>query len=217
MKLSKIEKYEVIEIVRAGIRAEKSSRDIAADCNDELRRRGIDDTISHKAVNDYTKLLKESDRHVRRDVIQRNRSVQLKLIKTDLDIIQTTTRTTTALLERFDYLDSLPNQVEARIVELGHLGDDPDEWDTWKSAFLEAVKINIGGLAVLNREVRENVKFLADLRAKAYDYNLSKDFVDCFMEAFQRASPEAYEQALAEVATNARLQKIVEHQLRGMG
>lgn len=217
MKPSKIEKYELIDIVRAGIKKEKSSRVIASECNDELKRRGINDTVSHKAVNDYAKLLKESDRHVRKDVVQRNRSVQLKLIKTDIDIIETATRTTNALLDRFDYIDNLPDTVETLIDGLGQLGDDPDAWYGWKRGFMADMQRNVSGLATLNREVRENVKFLADLRMKAYEGNLVAEYIHYYTDIYRNMNPEAHEMAMQRIAQNPRLERIVEQQkeLRG--
>lgn len=208
MKQSKIEKYNLVDIVRKGIKAGKSSRIIAIECSAIAPEQ-----ISHNAVNAYIKYLKESDKHVRKDVVQRNRSVQLGLIKQDMDIIALQYRTTSALLERFDMIDTLPDTFEKRMAALEAQEEmNPEYLKAWAKDFSDDLKRNVQNIAILNRELRENSKFMSELREKAFEFNLVQEFIYLFMEEFKKVNPEAYEIANQKIAANPRLQRIVEQQ-----
>jgi DNA repair exonuclease SbcCD ATPase subunit len=219
MKPSKIEKYDLVDIVKLGMKEGKSSRAIAIECSDKAP-----EPISHTAVSKYMKYLEESTKQIRKDVVQKNRSVQLQLIRQDIDIIQLQYRTTAALLEKFETVANLPDLFDQRMTELatnvaGEDGADPDYLHAWKNGLIEELRRRVQEMTAINRELRENSKFLVDLREKVFQYDLTVQFIDLFVDVFRRMAPDACDHALQEVMTNPRMQRIVEmyRQSRGDG
>lgn len=56
-------------------------------------------------------------------------------------------------------------------------------------------------IAILNREVRENMKFLVQLQEKAFQFKLVQEYIQLFMEIFQEESrDDAYERSITRIA-----------------
>lgn len=217
---SKIEKYGCEEIVLAGLRCNppKSTRQIAEECSEWA---GV--KISHTAVARYIESLQQADQQKKKEVIKQDRRRVLKVVNQELDIISLQYATTERLLKRFELVDNLPEyfkeQMDELIDKMRDKGNDPEYLEKWQSSFEIELKRKVMEITALNRELRENSKFLAELREKAFEFSLIQEYLSIFMDIFKRASPEAYKEAIQHIAANPRLQKIVDQQkqLRGEG
>lgn len=207
---SKIEKFGLEKLVAEMLAAGKSSRQIAEACSKKAK-----ESISHVAVNDYIKTI---DQVKKKDIIVKEPSRVERITNFDLDIIELQYRTTSVLLERFEFINKLPDMFEQRFAALQDKTDkDADYLETWKQGFVIELRRNIQNVTSLNRELRENSKFMADMRSKAFEFDLIQEYLYLFMEVFRKADLEAYETASAQIAANPRMQRIVEQQqqLRG--
>lgn len=220
-KQSKIEKFECQEIVLAGMRADppKSVRKIADECSDWAGEK-----ISHTAVSRYIDSIKEHERQGKRTVVTEDKRRILKTVNQELDIIQLQYKTTERLLKRFEMVDNLPEYFSEQMEELTNRmveenGEDPDFLMNWSGKLEVELKRKIYEITALNRELRENSKFLAELREKAFEFSLVQEYLSLFMDIFKGVSPEAYEVAIRQIAANPRMQKLVDQQmqLRGEG
>ncbi|MFC3797912.1 hypothetical protein [Cohnella sp. GCM10012308] len=227
---NKIEFYELQHIVARCIsQGITASRQIAAACTEEARKHGIKEEISHSAVvryleaNKYEQTRASVSTEKKKEAVVRVEGRVEKLVNYDLDIIDLQLRTTTALYDRFVYVDGLPDMVEGRLAALIEKvmdteGTDADYLARWKIAFVEEMRRNIAALTQLNRELRENAKFMSELREKAFEFNLVQEYIHLFMQVFRETNAEAFEIAEQRIASNPRLQRIVEQQqqMRGM-
>lgn len=207
---SKIEKFGLEKLIAEALAAGKSSRQIAELCSKKAKQ-----AISHVAVNEYIKTI---DLIKKKDVIVKEPSRVERITNFDLDIIELQYRTTSVLLERFEFINKLPDMFEQRFAALHEKTDkDADYLEAWKQGFVIELRRNIQNITSLNRELRENSKFMADMRSKAFEFDLIQEYLYLFMEVFRKADLEAYEVASAQIAANPRMQRIVEQQqqLRG--
>lgn len=207
---SKIEKFGLEKLITEALAAGKSSRQIAELCSKKSKQ-----AISHVAVNEYIKTI---DLVKKKDVIVKEPSRVERITNFDLDIIELQYRTTSVLLERFEFINKLPDMFEQRFAALQDKTDkDSDYLESWKQGFVIELRRNIQNITSLNRELRENSKFMADMRSKAFEFDLIQEYLYLFMEVFRKADMEAYEIASAQIAANPRMQRIVEQQqqLRG--
>ncbi|OLN21863.1 hypothetical protein BTO30_12660 [Domibacillus antri] len=220
---SKIEKFGCEEIVLNGIRSDppKSTREIAKECSE-----WAGETISHTAVARFVESMNQIEQ--KKEVVKQDQRRVLKHVNQEFDIIQMQYRTTERLLNRFELLDDLPeyfkDQIDELINKIATIHEDdgvvPLEYlEGWQEAFEKEMKRKVLEIATLNRELRENSKFLADMRGKAFEFSLIQEYLSIFMDIFKDASPEAYTVAVRKIAANPRMQKIVEQQelLRGDG
>ncbi|MFD2330077.1 hypothetical protein ACFSR7_12565 [Cohnella sp. GCM10020058] len=145
-----------------------------------------------------------------------------RLVERDIDLIELQYRTTAALADRFEWIANLPDTFEARMRQLHDLvtaeGTDTTTLDHWGLAFTLELRRNIGNMAVLNREIRQNGQFMATLREKAFEFNLIQEYLENALEEIRQVvGPEAFEQASERLIMNPRLQRIVEeiHRLGG--
>jgi len=122
---NKIEQLELQHIVaRCLSQGITASRQIAVECSKEMASRGIKEELSHSAVARYleaNKYEKES-RSVpavkkKEAVVQVSGRVE-RIVNYDLDIIDLQYKTTSALYDRFVYVDGLPDMVESRLAAL---------------------------------------------------------------------------------------------------
>lgn len=229
-KPMKIEALGLQSIVAAGLLEGKNPQQIAEECSKAAKQ-----PISNMAVRRYIEAMEGSasvmmapakasakppDKRREQAVKSVPERVQ-RLVDRDIDLIELQYRTTAALAERFEWISSLPENFERRMQQLHDLlrqeGTDTTTLDHWGLAFTLELRRNIGNMAVLNREIRENARFMASLREKAFEFNLIQEYLQLFMEIFREASPEAYEIAEQKIAANPRMQRIVEQQkeLRG--
>lgn len=200
-----------------------SSRKIAAECTREIRNQGIRDEVSHNAVVRYleaSKYEKPAPMGEKKAAVANVSSRVERIVNYDLDIIDLQFKTTSALLDRFNFVIELPDMFDRRMLELGDRlsgqeGTDPDYLHRWKVSFLEDLRRNVTNVTSLNRELRENSKFMADLREKAFEFKLWKEFTDLFIDMFRQEAPEACDKVLQNMANNPRMQRIIEMQMKG--
>lgn len=218
---SKIEQYECEDIVSAGLKEDppKSVRQIAEECT---KHAGV--KISHTAVARYIEGIKGQEK--KKAVIKEDKRRVMKVVNQEFDIIQLQYKTTERLLARFELVDDLPEYFNQRMDELKntllaavHEGGeiDYDYLDDWKASFNKELKRKVYEITTLNKELRENTKFLVDLREKAFEFSLIQEYLSIFMDKFRDVSEEGYEVAIQHLAANPRMQKIVDQhmQLRG--
>jgi hypothetical protein len=230
----KIEQYNLQDMVAAGLRAGKNPQQIAEECT---RKAGV--PISNMAVRRYIEAMEGkasvmtapttatvAAKRVERAVKSVPKRVE-RIVDRDIDLIDLQFRTTAALADRFEWISSLPDTFEARMQQLHELlkleGTDTTTLDHWGLGFTLELRRNIGSMAALNREIRENAKFMSSLREKAFEFSLIQEYLMLFLEAFKKAEQEnhgstvAYEAAEQQIASNPRMQRIVEQQkeLRG--
>lgn len=216
-KKSKIEKYGCEEIVLAGIRSDppKFSRKIAEECSEWAGEK-----ISHTAVARYIELLNQTEQKQKKEVIQQDKHRVVKVVNQEFDIIQLQYKTMERLLKRFELVENLPEYFKEQMDDLtekmitSDLVDFNYEYlEEWRDRFETELKRTIYEITSLNRELRENSKFLADLREKAFEFRLIQESLSIFMDIFQGASPQAYNEAVQKIAANPRMQKIVDQHL----
>jgi hypothetical protein len=66
---------------------------------------------------------------------------------------------------------------------------------------------------ILNREVRENMKFIVSLREKAFQFELVQEYIRLMMEIFEEESKDGdYERAVVRIASNPRMKLLAEQQ-----
>lgn len=227
---NKIEQYELQHIVaRCLQRGMTASRQIAAECTREVRDRGIKEEISHSAVVRYLSTMEGSasvmtapapgstkppDKRIERAVKQVPERVQ-RIVNHDMDIIDLQYQTTKALADRFEWIAALPDNFERRMVQLHDLlqqeGTDTTTLDHWGLAFTLELRRNIGNMAMLNREIRQNSQFMASLREKAFEFNLIQEYLENVLEEIRQVvGVDAFEMASERLITNPRLQRIVD-------
>lgn len=226
---NKIEQLELQHVVARCIsQGITASRQIAAECTKVARQQGSKEEISHSAVVRFLEAAKMDDGKTvapsekKKAVVVSSPDRVSRIVNYDLDIIELQYKTTTALYDRFVYMDGLPDMVEGRLATLvaqvlDKDGDDPDYLSRWKISFVDELRRNVGALTNLNRELRMNAQFMAELREKAFEFNLIQEYLAVFMDVFRNANPEAYEIAEQQIAANPRLQRIVEQQQQMRG
>lgn len=217
---NKIDKFGCQEIVLSGIRSDppKSMRQIAEECSEWAGEK-----ISHTAVARYADQMHNEEQKKKKEVIAADKRRVLKTVNQELDIIQLQYQMTERLLKRFDLIDNLPDYVQDRLDSLTdqmmESGESAEYLEMWREDFEKELKRKVYEITTLNRELRENSKFLADMRGKAFEFSLIQEYLSIFMDIFKEASPDAYTKAIQIIAANPRMQKIVEQQelLRGDG
>lgn len=218
-------------IVAAGINDGKNPQQIADDCT-----RAAGQPISNMAVRRFIEAMEGSAsvmaapvkaEPAKRPDKRRERAVKEipervhRLVERDMDLINLQYQTTRALADRFEWIANLPDTFDARMKQLHDLvtaeGTDTTTLDHWGLAFTLELRRNIGNMAVLNREIRQNGQFMATLREKAFEFNLIQEYLHLFMEEFRKENAEAFEIAEQRVASNPRMQRIVEQQQQMRG
>ncbi|QHT60660.1 hypothetical protein GXP70_12395 [Paenibacillus lycopersici] len=223
----KIEQLGLQSIVAACMREGMNPQQIAEACTLEAKK-----PISNMAVRRYLEYtegiipgIPASDQAPPEKValaVKADRERVQRLVDRDIDLIELQYKTTSTLAARFDWIAELPDLFEARMRRLSDSlredGIDTAKLDHWGIGFTLELRRNIGNMAALNREIRANSQFMASLREKAFEFSLIQEYLALFMDIFRRVNMEAYEIAEAEIASNPRMQRIVEQQqsMRGM-
>jgi len=220
---SKIEEYSLEDYIDELLLgdADISHTEIARLCS--LK---VGTSISNMAVKRYLTSRSESEQKQKKSVIKQDKRRVAKMVNQEFDIIQLQYKTTERLLARFELVDDLPEYFDQRMDELKdallaavHEGGeiDYDYLDDWKASFNKELKRKVYEITTLNKELRENTKFLVDLREKAFEFSLIQEYLSIFMDKFRDVSEEGYEVAIQHLAANPRMQKIVDQhmQLRG--
>lgn len=88
-------------------------------------------------------------------------------------------------------------EIDALIEKLQESGEDFNYvtyLEGWQGKFENELRRKVGEIAILNREVRENMKFIVTLREKAFQFELVQRVYRIFMELFEEESKDgAYE------------------------
>jgi hypothetical protein len=189
-----------------------------------LCSREVETSISNMAVKRYLESKQQTEQRKKKEVITQDRRRVLKQVNQDFDIIQLQYQTTERLLKRFEMVDNLPEYFEEKMEELiDRLLQQREDFnyvkyiERWQGDMNGELHRKVYEIATLNRELRENSKFLADLREKAFEFSLIQEYLSLFMDIFKDASPAAYEVALQKIASNPRMQKIVDQQMQLRG
>lgn len=214
-KPSKIETLGCQEIVWSGVRAGKSIRAIAEDCSDWAQEK-----ISHTAVAKYIKDKGTEEQAKKKDAIVADRRRIVKAVHQEIDIIQTNLDATKRLIERFELVDDLPKLFREEMDELvNKLMENGEECnyvsfiEEWQMKFEIELRRKVTEITTLNREVRENMKFLTTLREKAFQFELVQEYIRLFMEIFEEESKDgSYERSIARIASNPRMQQLIDQQ-----
>jgi hypothetical protein len=224
----KIEQLKLQAVVAAGLAAGKNPQQIADDCTRKAK-----EPISNMAVRRYLELAgaeqatpvqKQTAVSRRtREKASSNAAELARISAREIDLIELQYRTTEALVKKFEWVLDLPELFDSRMNELADKlktsdpGLDLEGLARWQIGFREDMRRNIVNVTSLNRELRENSKFIMVIREKAYEYTLYEEYLYLFMDVFRKAAPDAYEIATNQVAANPRMQRIVEqqNQLRG--
>ncbi|KIL42053.1 hypothetical protein SD70_02385 [Gordoniibacillus kamchatkensis] len=215
---NKVEQLGLQEIVINGYKADLPDREIARQCSE-----WAGEPVSYNAVRRWYESYKEGQ--TKKAIITEDKRRLLKAVNQELDIINLQLRTTSALLEKFQMLDTLPDMVNERmdklIENLSERGEDfnyIEYLQDWQQSFEKELHRKVYEITALNRELRENSKFLADLRAKAFEFSLIQEYLALFMELFREEDRSgAFDRAVQRIAANPRMQQIVDQQRIMMG
>ena len=211
---TKIEKFGCQEIVLAGIKEEKSFRQIAKECSD-----WAEEGISHTAVAKYIKDMGQLEQREKKEVIAANRTRVLKTVHQEIDIIQTNLDATKRLIERFELVDDLPklfsdemDELVNKLLEKGNDFNFVTYVETWQSNFEIELRRKVGEITTLDREVRENMKFLVSFE-EAFEFELVQEYIQLFMDIFEEESKDgAYERSVVRISSNPRMKQLVDQQ-----
>lgn len=228
----KIEQHNLQQIVADGVASGLNPQQIADICSEAAR-----ESISNMAVIRYLRAVEEgkasttprdapaavatADESIRRPKLRPKLKRIAPQVDKELDVIGIQHQITHALLDRFNYVVALPDYIEDRLQQLtGDMqasGADAEYLASWSIGLVDDIRRNVTALSQLSRELRETSKFVISLREKAFEFSLIQEYLMLFMEVFREASPEAYEVAEQRIASNPRMQRIVEQQkeLRG--
>lgn len=232
----KIEALNLQDFVVSCLNQGLNPQEIAAKCSEEAG-----EPISNMAVRRFIEArgsiievkaeaavsAKELPKQQVEKAVRANPKRVARLVDRDIDLIELQYKTTKALADRFDWIAALPDNFERRMLQLHELLKQEDvdttTLDSWGLAFTLELRRNIGNMAALNREIRQNGQFMASLREKAFEFNLIQEYLMLFLEGFKRAEQEhhgssvAFEAAEQQIASNPRMQRIVEQQQQMRG
>lgn len=178
-------------------------------------------SISNMAVKRFLEKEPEPDPQMIR-VIKEDKRRVVKVFNQHYQIIESQLEVSQRMFNQLAELDDFPDRLEKmhqRLVEVVEKNTDIPTVLIYK--YYDSIKDelckHLNELALVNREVRENNKFLMQLQEKIYEYSLVQEFVKIFLDEFKQESPEAHQRVVAKLAANPKLRKIVEEQkhLRG--
>ena len=215
---AKIEQYNCVDIIREGLDQGKSTRQMADECS---QRAGT--SISHVAVARYIVTLQKKDKRQAVSVTLEDKRRVVRTIKQQYDIIQSQLDVSHRMYEQLETLDDFPQRLddlhkklEATLEATGgkvNFKLVESYYDSIKSELLNY----LNELALINREVRENNKFLTALQEKIYDFSLVQEFIEIFMNEFEREDREAFARVMQRITANPRMAELVRAQRRCKG
>lgn len=213
---NKIEQYGLEQFVYDLLNKEVPHTEIAKLCTEQAGT-----SISNMAVKRFLEKEPEPDPEMIQ-VIKEDKRRVVKAFNQHYQIIESQLEVSQRMFEQLRQLDEFPDQLEKmhqRLVELIEQKTDipimviHKHYDGIKDSLCK----HLSELALINREVRENNKFLMQLQEKVYEYSLVQEFVSIFLDEFRQESPEAHQRVVAKLAANPKLRKIVEEQKRLRG
>ena len=132
----------------------------------------------------------------------------MKTVNHTYDIIQTQLDVSQRVLSKLDGIERISEVVEevneAAIRFMKDMGVRvmPEEF---AYSIEKNISRNIKDYTMLTREIRENNKFLSDLKSKIYDFQIVQEFINLFIQEFEKYDTETTLKVLEEIAANGRL------------
>lgn len=154
------------------------------------------------------------------EVIKEDKRRVVKSINQTYDIIQTQLDVSQRVLSKLDGIESISEVVESVSEAAIRLMKDMGIRVTLEEFAYNVergVSRNIKDYTMLTKEIRENNKFLSDLKEKIYDFQLIQEFITMFVNEFEKYDPAITEKVLKEISNNPRMRWIAEEQKRIRG
>ncbi|WMM26672.1 hypothetical protein RBU61_08335 [Tissierella sp. MB52-C2] len=154
------------------------------------------------------------------EVIREDKRRVMKTVNRTYDIIQTQLDVSQRVLNKLDGLESISEVVEnvsetaVKLIQSMGIKITPEEF---AYNIEKSISRNIKDYTMLTREVRENNKFLSDLKSKIYDFQIVQEFINLFIQEFEKYDTETTLKVLEEIAANGKLKWLAEEQLRIRG
>jgi hypothetical protein len=219
---SKIEQYELESFINDLLFENESMphTELAKLCSNKAKT-----SISNMAIKRHLEANNKKTQKNIKKVVKGDRRRVLKVVNQEIDIIQTNLDTTKRMIKIFNFVDDLPIAFRQEMDELINkltLSDSGSTYvkyiEAWQSDFEHELHRKVGELVALNREVRENMKFIVSLREKAFQFELVQEYIRLFMEIFEEESKDgAYERSVVRIAANPRMKQLAEQQKQYTG
>lgn len=216
-KLNKIEKYKLEDFFYQQLEQNKkiSNVDLAKLCNAELTHKGIDDSITNMAIARFRNRQKEA----KIAVIKADKRRVQKAVNQDFDIIQSQITLCQKMFDQLNIIEDFPDRTDRHFKHLENTIEKSGnpEWllesiRNYLTSYKKDFQNYIMELTAVSREIRENNKFMVDIRAKVHDYNLVQEYIKIFVEEFHKENPEACANVLQKLAGNPRLRELAVEQ-----
>lgn len=153
-------------------------------------------------------------------VIKEDKRRVMKTVNHTYDIIESQLDISNRVLKKLDDIEDISGTVtevtETAIYLMKQIGVRIDS-NEFAFNIEKAVSRNIKDYTMLTREVRENNKFLSELKEKIYDFQLVQEFINIFISEFEKHDPAVTGKVLKEISNNPRMKWIAEEQRRIRG
>lgn len=207
-RVSKIEKYGLQDKILKLKNNGKSLNDIV-----KIVKKEDNVKLSPMAVKRWLDKHEEKIEEKAIEVIREDKRRVVKSINQTYDIIQTQLDVSQRVLNKLNDIDSISEIVKKVTETAVYMMQDMGIKITPEEFALnieKSISRNIKDYTLLTKEVRENNKFLADLKEKIYDFSLLQEFVLLFIEKFKEKDPETTLKVLREIKADKRLRRIIE-------
>lgn len=212
---SKIDKAGLGEVVIDLKNKGKTFKEIALILKDKHNLK-----VSHTAVSNFLKNHESKVDKKAIEVIKQDERRVMKSVNYAYDIIESQLLVSNKVLCKLDGIDDIESLIKSTFedaldyTEVIGVKLTPDQF---YEGMAKRLSNNIRDYTMLTREVRENNKFLSDLKSKIYDFQLVQEFVNIFVQEFEKEDKVAARICLERVAANDRLRWLAEEQLRIRG
>lgn len=214
-RLSKIDKAglggEVIKLRNKG----KTFKEIALILKDNFNLK-----VSHTSVSNYVNNHEEKVDEKAIEVIKQDERRIMKSVNYAYDIIQTQLDVSNRVLNKLDDIDDMETVVKNTFnnaMDYTKIIGKKISPDEFYEGVAKRISENIRDYTLLTKEIRENNKFLADLKSKIYDFQIVQEFINLFIKEFEKVDPAAAIKVLESIAANERLKWLAEEQIRIRG
>lgn len=212
---TKIEKHGLVDKVIELRNNDKTYNDIVSIVMKEDNVK-----ISEMAVKRFLDKHEEKIDEKAVEIIKEDKRRVMKTVNHTYDIIETQLDISQRVLSKLDGIDDISTIIEAAsentvkmMQEMG-IGITPSKFAEYVG---KKISDNIKDYTMLTREVRENNKFLSDLKSKIYDFQIVQEFINLFIQEFEKYDTETTLKVLEEIAANGRLKWLADEQLRIRG
>ena len=212
---SKIEKYGLQDKVLKLRNNGKTYKEIA---NIVMKEDKV--KISEMAVLRWVEKHEEKVDEKAVEVIKGDKRRVAKSINQTYDIIQTQLDVSQRVLNKLDGIESISEIVEEvsqtaiRLMREMGVRVTPEEF---AYNIEKNISRNIKDYTMLTKEVRENNKFLSELKEKIYDFQLIQEFISIFVSEFDKYDPVITQKVLKEISNNPRMKWLADEQSRIRG